>query len=127
MYPLKPIFYSSLLPFFQLQYKTLFLFLQTFATYFKSYSVYSNGYIHQWGTYDKGSDNRSVYTTVTFSVQYSNENSYTINIAGIRAGNGNFTGGIGVRDRHSYSAYIGWYGLSENDLSRYLKWEVMGY
>jgi hypothetical protein len=49
MYPLKPIFSASLFPFFLLQYKTLFLFLQTFATCFKSYSVYSNGYIHQWG------------------------------------------------------------------------------
>lgn len=49
MYPLKPIFSASLFPFFQLHYKTLFLFLQTFSTCFKSYSVYANGYIHQWG------------------------------------------------------------------------------
>lgn len=92
-----------------------------------SYIVYADGLIHQWGTYDNGSDNRSVYSTEIFPVQYTNEDSYMINIAGVKYGGGNFTGGIGVRDRHSYSAYMGWYGMTASDLSRYLKWETLGY
>jgi hypothetical protein len=91
-----------------------------------SYIVYTDGLIHQWGTYDKGSDTRSVFSTAIFPVQYTNEGSYMINIAGVRAGDGNFVGVIGVRARQSYSAYMGWYGLSESDLARYLKWETLG-
>lgn len=92
-----------------------------------SYIVYADGLIHQWGTYDKGSNTRSLYSTEIFPVQYTNEGSYMINIASARYGNGNFTGGIGVREQHSYSAYMGWYGWSESDLARYLKWETLGY
>lgn len=91
-----------------------------------SYIVYADGLIHQWGTYDKGSDTRPVYSTEIFPVQYTSPESYMINIAGVRAGDGDFAGGIGVRDRRSYSANMGWYGLSESDLSRYLKWETLG-
>ena len=92
-----------------------------------SYLVYANGLLQQWGQMDNGSDERAVNATVIFPIRFTDENSFMLNICGIRASNGVFTGGTGARERHSYSVYCQWYGLSAKDLSRYIKWEVLGY
>lgn len=92
-----------------------------------SYLVYANGLLQQWGQNDHGSDARSINATVIFPIQFTDENSYMLNICGIRGSVNAFTGGTGARERHSYSVYCNWYGLSANDLSRYIKWEVLGY
>ena len=93
----------------------------------KSYSVYANGFIHQWGRRNNGSNSRGLDYDLTFPIVFNSGTSYVINVSAQRNGSGECamtpTGYI----INSSKAHIGAYGISSSNIAQYLLWEVMGY
>lgn len=99
----------------------------------KSYSVYANGYIEQWGRYDAGSDVRTLeISDYKFSILYTNTTTVVANIMPIRgqsvSSNANCNMGAGIQGLHFYGIdYALCFGMTDHDECRYLDITSWGY
>lgn len=93
-----------------------------------NYRVYADGYIEQWGMHDNGSESRSIDYNEIFAVQFTNYNTYTINLSSQSTrSNNNLSMCYGARDIHSYGIRYHAYGLNSSDGARYALWQINGY
>ena len=91
-----------------------------------SYIVYANGIIHQWGTYDHGSTARDIKETVNFLVNHSTSG-FMSNFTVVAPTSQQFyVGSLGIKSQTTQSMLLDFYGVGENDKTRYLKWETLG-
>lgn len=91
-----------------------------------SYIVYANGIIHQWGTFDNGSSARDIKRTVNFLVNHSTSG-FMSNFTVVAPSNQQyFVGSLGIKSQTTQSMLLDFYGVGENDKTRYLKWETLG-
>ena len=93
----------------------------------KSYSVYSNGEIRQWGRRNNGSNTRALDYDLIFPIEFSSGTSYVINVSAQRNGSGECAMTPTGYTISSAKAHIGAYGISSSNTAQYLSWEVMGY
>ena len=96
-------------------------------TYFKSYSVYADGLIRQWGRRNNGSNTRALDYDLTFPIVFNSGTSYVINVSAQRNGSGECAMSPTGYTISSAKAHIGAYGISSSNIAQYLSWEVMGY
>lgn len=93
----------------------------------KSYSVYADGLIRQWGRRNNGSNVRALDYDLTFPIIFSSDSSYAINVSVQRNGYGQCAMTPTGYTISSAKAHIGAYGISSSNIAQYLSWEVMGY
>lgn len=91
-----------------------------------SYIVYANGIVHQWGTFDHGSNTREIKETVNFLVNHSTSG-FMSNFTVVAPSSQNyFVGSLGIKSQTTQSMLLNFWGAGENDKTRYLKWETLG-
>lgn len=91
-----------------------------------SYIVYADGLIHQWGTMDNGSASRDIKKTVNLLITHK-ASGYMTNFTPVApADQQYYVGNIGIKAQTVNSFDLDFYGTGTTDMSRWLKWEVLG-
>jgi hypothetical protein len=102
--------------------------VSTSSTDINSYEVYANGMIYQYGTFDNGSNVRSLFADINYLVPFVTTQ-YVVNFVTLApAGQQNYIGSIGASGQTTTSVNLHFFGLTVNkDVTRYLKWETRGF
>ena len=93
-----------------------------------SYEVYANGMIYQYGTFDNGSNARSLDANINFLIPFVTTQ-YVVNFVTLApAGQQHYIGSIGARGQTKTGVNLHFYGLTTNqDVARFMKWETRGF
>ena len=93
-----------------------------------SYEVYANGMIYQYGTFDNGSNVRSLDADISYLVPFVTTQ-YVVNFVTLApAGQQHYIGSIGAKGQTTTGVNLHFYGLTTNqDVARYMKWETRGF
>lgn len=91
------------------------------------YRLYSDGWVEQGGTVDKGSNARQQTATITFPKEFE-DITYGFSFIGIRSGTSDHVvGATGANQKTTTSIFVNFYGRADEDATRYLCWEAKGY